>query len=194
MGQDRPAQAGPGEARPDQARLLPASELAGLDLTGLESALKPLWEDAGWLAGRLLGRRFGSWDELVDAAAAEMAGATGEERAALLSAHPRLGGNKATLLARSRISWAEQGGDRATDRTAAERLAELNDRYESRFGFPFVEWVNGRPLEDLIPVIELRLGRSRTEEIDTGCAAMISIARDRLARLRPARTPTIPRP
>ncbi len=84
---------------------------------------------------------------------------------------------------RSPLSWAEQGGDRSTDLATARRLHDLNQRYEARFGFPFVEWVAGRPLSAIAEVMEHRLGNDRSTELEKGSAALVSIARDRLRPL-----------
>jgi 2-oxo-4-hydroxy-4-carboxy--5-ureidoimidazoline (OHCU) decarboxylase len=154
-----------------------------MDVEGLNVALRPLWEDAGILASQLTGRSFGSWTELIDSAEEEIEKMDDRQRAALLEAHPRLGEEPAQLRARSTSSWEEQrsGGD-TTDFTA-RRLRELNGCYEHRFGFPFVEWVAGRPLTAIVDVIEYRLQRDRATELAAGCAALVAIARDRLRRI-----------
>jgi 2-oxo-4-hydroxy-4-carboxy--5-ureidoimidazoline (OHCU) decarboxylase len=159
--------------------LVAAATLASLDDAGLSAALRPIWEDAGLLVVRLRGRPFGSWAAVIDAAEQEIAGMSDAERVALLRAHPRLGEEPEVLRARSSESWAEQGAGASPD----QRLAELNDRYEERFGFPFVEWVAGRPLSAMVPVIESRMQRRRADELEAGCAALVAIARDRLGRL-----------
>lgn len=152
-----------------------AAELAG--------ALKPLWEDAGALVGLLEGRPFVTWTDLIDAAQSALAVGSDELRTAVLRSHPRLGSDPEELVRRSSLSWAEQGGSRRLDAETAARLAELNERYEARFGFPFVEWVAGRPLSAIAAVLEARLQNARAEELEKGCAALVAIARDRLTRL-----------
>ena len=156
-----------------------AATLARLDHAGLAAALRPIWEDAGPLVIRLQGRPFESWAAVIDAVEQEIAGMSSPDRVALLRAHPRLGEKPGVLRARSPESWAEQGAGAAPD----QRLAELNDRYEERFGFPFVEWVAGRPLSAMVPVIESRIQRVRADELEAGCAALVAIARDRLRGL-----------
>jgi 2-oxo-4-hydroxy-4-carboxy-5-ureidoimidazoline decarboxylase len=163
---------------------VPAVALGDLDCDELLSALRPLWEDAGPLADALLGRHVESWDEAVDAAEAAIGAMSDATRAELLRAHPRIGANAAELARRSAASWSEQGGDTATPEAVAQRLGELNDAYEAHFGFPFVEWVAGRSKAEMIPVLEARLGRDRATELSAGTAALVAIARDRLARLR----------
>jgi 2-oxo-4-hydroxy-4-carboxy-5-ureidoimidazoline decarboxylase len=166
--------------------LAPAPSLGDLGPDALAAAMRPLWEDAGPLVGVMVGRRFASWDDHLDAAAEAIAAMDDPTRSALLGAHPRIGTDGATLARRSALSFREQGGDVAPSDAVARRLASLNDRYEARFGFPFVEWVAGRPPEAMIAVLERRLLRDRRRELDAGCEALVAIARDRLRCLRSA--------
>jgi 2-oxo-4-hydroxy-4-carboxy--5-ureidoimidazoline (OHCU) decarboxylase len=147
--------------------------------------MRPLWEDAGPLAQRLVGVATATWPEHIDAGEAAIETMTDEEKADLLKAHPRIGATPAALAGRSTLSHREQGGDVGADPAVLARLDELNDRYEARFGFPFVEWVNGRSRPEMVAAIEARLGRRAPEELAAGCAALVSIARDRLGRLDP---------
>ena len=61
-------------------------------------------------------------------------------------------------------------------------LAELNRRYEERFGFRFVVFVNRRPKAEIVPILRERLERSRDEELDTALSELVAIARDRWQR------------
>jgi 2-oxo-4-hydroxy-4-carboxy--5-ureidoimidazoline (OHCU) decarboxylase len=168
----------------DGPHLVPSSLLADLDRERLAAALRPLWEDAGPLVDRLLGRQFGSWPELVGTAEVEISAMDDATRVELLRAHPRIGERPDVLAARSTVSLREQtaGGEAGADVLA--RLAELNDCYEARFGFPFVLWVAGRDRREVISVLEERLTGDRATEMAAGCAALVAIARDRLASMR----------
>ena len=161
-----------------------ASTLHKLDRDSLLGALSPLWEDAGPLADALFGRRFATWSETIDASAEAIGAMDEATKADLLRAHPRIGAPSSELRSRSEMSWTEQGGDLATAPGVAARLDWLNDAYESRFGFPFVEWVAGRSKEELVLVLETRLQRERAAELAAGASALVDIARDRLGRLR----------
>jgi len=176
------------------AGLADPTGLGKLDQSCLAVALRPLFEDAGPLVEELAGRSFPTWEAVLDAAEAAIATMCSPARAALLRAHPRIGTDPATLARRSPESWAEQGGDLTTPPELLARLAQLNDLYEQRFGFPFVEWVAGRPRETLVAVLEERLGHDRPEELSKGCAALVDIARDRLARLGRRASSTPPGP
>jgi 2-oxo-4-hydroxy-4-carboxy--5-ureidoimidazoline (OHCU) decarboxylase len=96
------------------------------------------------------------------------AGLTDEEKKEVLDAHPAIGARR--LSARSA---AEQG----TDEVPA--LDELNRRYEERFGFRFVVFVNGRRKSELVPVLEARLKRTPEQELATALDELVSIAESR---------------
>ena len=157
----------------------PAS-LARMDRDELRTALRPLWEDAEPLAARLVGRNFATWEQVIDEAEAEIADMTDEVRSRLLRGHPRLGATPSGLRARSEFSWREQGGADSRAAAVTARLQQLNASYDGKFGFPFVEWVAGRPLALIVPILEARLERDRRTELLTGCDALVAIARDRL--------------
>ena len=95
-----------------------------------------------------------------------------EEKVEALNAHPAIGAPRL-----SERSAAEQG-DVADPGTLTE-LAYLNQVYEEKFGFRFVVFVNRRPKTEILEVLRERLERSREEELETGLAELIAIARDR---------------
>ena len=99
-----------------------------------------------------------------------------EEKVEALSAHPAIG-QRTGLSARSA---AEQGADE--DPCVLVDLATLNLAYEGKFGFRFVVFVNRRPNAEILDVLRGRLGRTREEELDTGCRELVAIARDRWIR------------
>jgi 2-oxo-4-hydroxy-4-carboxy--5-ureidoimidazoline (OHCU) decarboxylase len=111
--------------------------------------------------------------ERVDDALAALAEA---DKVEALNAHPAIGQRKG-LSARSA---AEQGED--TDPTVLSELAYLNQVYEEKFGFRFVVFVAGRSKAEILEVLQERLGRTREEELDTGCHELVAIAKDRWTR------------
>ena len=96
-----------------------------------------------------------------------------EEKKEVLDAHPAIGAKKDGLSARSA---AEQGTDEAPE------LDELNRRYEEKFGFRFVVFVNGRPKREIVPILRERLERTREQELATALDELVSIAEDRWRR------------
>jgi 2-oxo-4-hydroxy-4-carboxy--5-ureidoimidazoline (OHCU) decarboxylase len=98
------------------------------------------------------------------------------EQEEVLDAHPRIGARRG-LSARSA---AEQGID--DDPGVLAELDELNRRYEERFGFRFVVFVNRRPRREILGVLRERIERSRDEELATGVDELVQIAIDRWQR------------
>jgi 2-oxo-4-hydroxy-4-carboxy--5-ureidoimidazoline (OHCU) decarboxylase len=95
-----------------------------------------------------------------------------DEKREVLDAHPPIGA-KRDLSAQSA---AEQGTDEAPE------LDELNRRYEEKFGFRFVVFVNRRPKREIVPILRQRLERTRQEELETALDELVSIALDRWRR------------
>jgi 2-oxo-4-hydroxy-4-carboxy--5-ureidoimidazoline (OHCU) decarboxylase len=105
-----------------------------------------------------------------------VAALTEADKVEALNAHPAMGQRKG-LSARSA---AEQGED--MDPTVLSELAYLNQVYEEKFGFRFVVFVAGRSKAEILEVLQERLGRTREEELDTGCHELVAIAKDRWTR------------
>jgi 2-oxo-4-hydroxy-4-carboxy--5-ureidoimidazoline (OHCU) decarboxylase len=105
-----------------------------------------------------------------------IASLTEDEKVEALAAHPAIG-QQAGLSARSA---AEQGTE--GDPCVLVDLATLNIEYERRFGFRFVVFVNRRPKSEILGILRERIGRSREEELDTGCHELVAIAKDRWIR------------
>lgn len=150
-----------------------------LDIPG---KLARAFERAGPLLARLQnGGPFRSDEDLLERAQTVLAEMTEAEQIAVIDAHPRIGESPGKVSA---DSFQEQGYDR--DTTPPEvylRLARLNEEYEQKFGFRFVVFVNRRPKEALVPVLEARLRGTRDEERRTALGEILAIARDRLRRM-----------
>ena len=99
-----------------------------------------------------------------------------EDKVEALAAHPAIGQSKGI----SARSAAEQGGD--DDPCVLVELAAANMAYEKKFGFRFVVFVDRRPKTEILNVLRVRFGRTRDEELDTGCRELVAIARDRWTR------------
>jgi 2-oxo-4-hydroxy-4-carboxy-5-ureidoimidazoline decarboxylase len=108
----------------------------------------------------------------LDEADRVLAGLGEEEKVEALNAHPAIGAKR--LSARSA---AEQGTE--ADPAILTELAYLNQVYEEKFGFRFVVFVAGRPRREILEVLRERIGRSRDDELETGCRELVAIARDR---------------
>jgi 2-oxo-4-hydroxy-4-carboxy--5-ureidoimidazoline (OHCU) decarboxylase len=173
------------------APTLPAAvDLDGLDDAGFARALAPLFEGApGFLARLAAGRPYGSYAALLERARRVAHEMPEEAQLELIDSHPRIGAPPGSV---SPLSYAEQGYDRDRADAAAEleraRIDEAlrrgNAAYEARFGFRFVVFVAGRPRSAIVPVLEERLDAGRDDEIGRALDDVISIAGDRIRKLR----------
>jgi 2-oxo-4-hydroxy-4-carboxy--5-ureidoimidazoline (OHCU) decarboxylase len=121
--------------------------------------------------------RLAELDDPLGKARAVAAALPDDEKKEVLDAHPAIGGKPTSAR-----SAREQGTD--DDPAVLTELAELNRRYEERYGFRFVVFVNGRPRRELLPVLRGRLERTREEELTTGVDELVQIALDRYSNDR----------
>ncbi len=139
----------------------------------------PLFEGAPRFLRRLAAARpFGTDEAVFDRATAIALAMPEDEQIELVDAHPRLGAPPAEVSA---MSHREQGYDRDI-RTAIAELGRLNDAYESRFGFRFCVFVNGRSRAALVPELERALERDRATELRRAVQDAVAIAHDRWRR------------
>lgn len=153
-------------------------------------AMAPFFEGTlGFLLRLAAARPFRDERDLFERAATMALAMPEEDQIELIDAHPRIGAPPRSMSA---ASFVEQGHDRQPDSEAeAETVAaharrgiqadldRLNARYEARFGFHFVVFVAGRPLSQIVPLMEARLGADRGAELRIALADVVAIARDR---------------
>jgi 2-oxo-4-hydroxy-4-carboxy--5-ureidoimidazoline (OHCU) decarboxylase len=181
-------------ASPERPPTIP--ELDRLDGVTCRAALAPLFEGAPRFLARLCAARPFADEAGLFAAACRIAHAMPEpEQIELIDAHPRLGADPALI---SPLSYREQGYDGAPTGAAAPevpsadlaaRLADLNARYEARFGFRYCVFVAGRSRAELLPGFEAALRAERAGELERALDDVVAIAKDRYRRLRPAEDP-----
>jgi OHCU decarboxylase len=157
---------------------------------GFFKVVNILFETAPPLAHILWNARpFNSYEELVDVAEKSTHKMNIEDKIIVLNAHPRIGTNP-QLEQISALSYKEQGCDEdaklakeKVEKIYAE-LRDLNEKYETKFGFKFVVFVNGRKKEEIVPILKERLHRKKEEELELGLSEQFAIARDRLFKLK----------
>ena len=142
-----------------------------------------LFEHSSWVVERAWELRPAETLEGLTTAFRQVLAATTEaERLQLLRAHPRLADKAAIAQGLTADSAAEQGGaglDRLTPEEFA-RFHELNQRYESRFGFPFILCVRLHERSEILGLLETRLEGERDAELAEALAQVALISRLRL--------------
>jgi 2-oxo-4-hydroxy-4-carboxy--5-ureidoimidazoline (OHCU) decarboxylase len=88
----------------------------------------------------------------------------------------------AAMIARAYQVLADLTEEEKVATVNAHPLERLNAEYESRFGFRFVVFVNGRPKSEIAEVLRRRMENDRNQELETGLRAVVDIARARLGK------------
>lgn len=149
--------------------------------------LTPLFEGAPRFVARLMNARpFRDDEGLLDNARRVARELPDDEAVELVNAHPRIGADPATVspMSHREQGYDEDGGGSGEEAWIGEELAILNDAYERIFGFRFTVFVAGRPRAEIIPLIEAGLRNDREVELRRALDDGVSIAADRLGRLR----------
>jgi 2-oxo-4-hydroxy-4-carboxy--5-ureidoimidazoline (OHCU) decarboxylase len=142
------------------------------------ATLETLFENAPRFCDRLAANEYASWDEVL-ARGEELARMLPEdEQLELIDGHPRIGALPSSVSA---TSFREQGYDRDPGtRGLQAHLDRLNQQYETRFGFRYVVFVNGRSRAALADLMEEALSAERDVELDRALSDVFSIAHHRL--------------
>ena len=122
------------------------AELNRLDQAGFVGALEGIYEHSPWVPERAWTQRpFASVAELHATMADVVASAGKERQLALIRAHPELAGKAMVQRSLTADSTAEQSGAGLTQCSPDEfaQLQDLNARYNTKFGFPFILAVKG---------------------------------------------------
>ena len=167
------------------------AELNDLSVEAFAEELAPLFEGAhGFLERLAAARPFAGDRELLESAREVARTMPDADQVELLDAHPRIGADPSTVSA---ASFEEQGYGEAEEAPPGDLLADelsmLNDVYEGRFGFRYVVFVAGRPLDAIAPLIEAAMRNDRQAELGRGLDDVIDIAADRLRSIRGAGAP-----
>lgn len=66
------------------------------------------------------------------------------------------------------------------DAGTLERLAKLNDEYCEKFGFTFIVFATGKSAPEMLELLEQRVQRGKTDEVETAAGEQAKITRVRL--------------
>jgi allantoicase len=100
-------------------------------------------------------------------------------------AHPKLGQPQAAPTQTARgAAWSkdEQSGLASSPESIAERLAQGNEAYFSRFGFIFILFATGRTADDVLSHLEARLPNERATELENAAREQAKITRLRIGK------------
>jgi 2-oxo-4-hydroxy-4-carboxy-5-ureidoimidazoline decarboxylase len=159
--------------------MLKVAELNRIEPREFTRLVAPVFEHSAWIAEKTAEKRpFANKEELHTALCETVAKASGEEKLALIRAHPDLVGRE-VLTPESETEQAAAGlGKLSADER--ERFQEYNARYHERFGFPFVICARLNKKEAILDAFPIRLQNSREQEMETALGEIFKIAKLRL--------------
>jgi len=158
-------------------------EINRLDRAGFVAALGGIFEYSPWVAeSAFAARPFASIATLHEAMVAAMQGASDTQKLSLLRAHPELAGKAAIRAELTPDSTREQAGAGLAACSASEfaQLTELNARYNTKFGFPFILAVKGYDRAGIIAEFARRIEHDRATEFAECLQQIAKITRFRL--------------
>jgi 2-oxo-4-hydroxy-4-carboxy-5-ureidoimidazoline decarboxylase len=149
----------------------------------------PVYEHSPWIAGQAwdagLSRQHDTAEGLHRILAAIVDTSDHDARLALLRAHPDLAGKLAVQGELTMQSSSEQAGaglDQCTDEEFAE-FQDLNNRYKSGFGFPYILAVSGRGRVEILENFRSRISNSPEDEFTEALKQVHQIALIRLNQI-----------
>lgn len=142
------------------------------------AVVKPALDIARWIDAIVDGRPYASVEELSAAALAAAAPLTEAEIDGALAHHPRIGATVDGTSAEAAHSRREQP---SIDDVTAAALAEGNRAYEERFDRVFLVRAAGRSAEDILALLQQRLGNTDEQELAVVDQQLREIASLRLA-------------
>jgi len=101
-------------------------------------------------------------------------------------AHPKIGEKKAPAgQSEQAQKWsaAEQSGAAGADAVVRLALADGNLEYERRFGFIYIVCATGKSSEEMLTILQQRLGNDREAELRNAAEEQRKITRLRLEKL-----------
>lgn len=150
-------------------------EFDGLSPEQAAQVLRPCVAIASWVDALVAGRPYGDAAALYAAAARQAGTWTDAEVAGALADHPRIGERHRGDGASAAMSRSEQAGVPA-DADVQARLADGNRRYEERFDRIYLVRAAGRSAEEMLALLEERLGHDDATEREVTRAQLGEIA------------------
>lgn len=163
-------------------------ELNALPEAEAAEALRACVGIDSWVHVLTTGRPYDDAAGLLATARAQAATWTPAEVDGALADHPRIGERPAADGAAAAHSRREQSGVDRGDADLAERLRAGNAAYEERFGRIYLVRAKGRSGEELVALLEQRLGNDPATELEVTRQQLAEIALLRLADLLAAET------
>ena len=157
-------------------------EFNAMDAEEAASLVRACADIDSWVTAIVDGRPYDDLAALLDHADARARAWSGEEVERALADHPRIGEQHRGTGTSALLSSREQGGV-GTDANVQDRLAAGNAAYEERFGRIYLVRAAGRSAEEILALLEDRLGNDPETELRVTAGQLREIALLRLEGL-----------
>lgn len=130
-----------------------------------------------WVSSMLASRPFASVSEVVEAAEVSFLELEDDDWLEAFAGHPRIGERGDAVANR------EQAGTEGTGAATLASLAEVNRRYEEKFGFVYLVYATGKTADQMLALAEDRLENDRATEMSNAAGEQQKITATRLRRM-----------
>jgi 2-oxo-4-hydroxy-4-carboxy-5-ureidoimidazoline decarboxylase len=134
------------------------------DRAQLDATLRPCVDNQRWIDEIAAARPFTTLNQLFSQALNAANPFTPSEVAAAVAHHPRIGERAAGNSAEAALSRKEQSAVDPSNQALAQALAEGNRAYEEKFGQVFLIRAAGRTPQEILAVLQKRLGNTPDQE------------------------------
>jgi 2-oxo-4-hydroxy-4-carboxy-5-ureidoimidazoline decarboxylase len=162
---------------------LQLEEFNAMSATEAAAAVRPCVDIDSWVSGVVDGRPYAGPADLLERADLLARAWTPVEVEQALADHPRIGERHTGSGASAQMSGSEQAGVDPRDADVQRRLAEGNAAYEERFDRIYLVRAAGRSAEEILALLEERLGNDPDTELAVTSGQLREIALLRLEGL-----------
>ncbi|CAN5882655.1 hypothetical protein BH23ACT5_BH23ACT5_18380 [soil metagenome] len=169
---------------PDVAAAVRMRYLDSLFPQAAESFLRTACSSADWVANMEARRPYGQPETLLAVAESFFDQLSRQDWLEAFAAHPRIGESRGSQEATGEaLSQREQQGAAGADEAVAASLADVNRRYEEKFGYTYIVRAAGRSAHEMLSLAEQRLDNDPDVELAVAAGQQREITRRRLRRM-----------
>jgi OHCU decarboxylase len=163
-----------------------ASYWNGLDDETARAALANCCAAPAWVDAMMRRRPFGDAVAVRAAASEGAARLTEADWLEAFAAHPMIGDVESLrqkYAATRAVAAGEQAGAAGASEATLAELARLNREYYEKFGFIFNVFATGKSAEEMLSILQGRIGNTRAEELCIAAGEQLKITLLRLEKL-----------
>jgi 2-oxo-4-hydroxy-4-carboxy-5-ureidoimidazoline decarboxylase len=162
--------------------------LNGLEPEAAKQAFAKCCGANSWVAAMVRMRPYANATSLFAAAEQAFDGLTCDDWLIAFNSHPRIGElSSANMKLPGNKEWSahEQAGMSSADELTIARLAEGNQLYQEKFGYPFIVFATGKGSTEMCDLLYQRLNNDPEAELQIASSEQKKITMLRLTNLLP---------